>query len=241
MKCVILSCAKSIVPGELFVSGLRLGNIDGQSRLRLVFCTWLYDRTHKGECRTKPKKCQFSFLRKAMCSFFYVSRHFFFTKPTRARGKKNAQRKKNTGSVSQTTWLTKDIPNLCWAQSFFCLLVYQTMIELNQLPRKFDFPCTNVLDLSSRAKNVLEFSTETFINIANAFVLPRSLVRWEARPRFRFQTKHISWCFCQSKTSLLSAVLKNWRCRWRRNVFTSESTFWVPHFVSGIPHSTNTF
>ena len=65
------------------------------------------------------------------------------------------------------------------------------MIELNQLPRKFDFPCTNVLDLSSQAKNVLEFSTETFINIANAFVLPRSLVRWEARPRFRFQTKHI--------------------------------------------------
>ena len=27
----------------------------------------------------------------------------------------------------------------------------------------------------------------------------------EAWPRFRFQTKHISWCFCQSKTSLLSA------------------------------------
>ena len=29
--------------------------------------------------------------------------------------------------------------------------------------------------------------------------------------------------------------LKNWWCRRRRNVFTSESTFWVPHFVSGIP------
>ena len=43
--------------GELFVSGLRLGNIDGQSRLGLVFCTLLCDRTHKGECRTKPKKC----------------------------------------------------------------------------------------------------------------------------------------------------------------------------------------
>ena len=61
-----------------------------------------------------------------------------------------------------------------------------------RLPRKFDFPCTNVLDLSSRAKNVLEFSTERFINIANAFVLPRLLVRWEARPRFSFKTKHIS-------------------------------------------------
>ena len=37
----------------------------------------------------------------------------------------------------------------------------------------------------------------------NAFVLPKSLVRWEARPRFRFQTKHMSWCFSQSKASLL--------------------------------------
>ena len=46
---------KFIVPGELFVSGLRLGNIDGQSRLRLVFCTLLCDRTHIGECRMKPK------------------------------------------------------------------------------------------------------------------------------------------------------------------------------------------
>ena len=42
-----LSCAKSIVPGELFVSGLLLGNIDGQSRLRLVFCTLLCDRRIK--------------------------------------------------------------------------------------------------------------------------------------------------------------------------------------------------
>ena len=33
---------------------------------------------------------------KAMCFFFYVSRHFFFTKPMRAREKKqNVQRKKN--------------------------------------------------------------------------------------------------------------------------------------------------
>ena len=53
MKCVTLSCAKFIVPGELFVLGLRLGNINGQSRLRLVFCILLCDRTHKGECRTK--------------------------------------------------------------------------------------------------------------------------------------------------------------------------------------------
>ena len=71
MKCVTLSCAKFIVPGELFVSGLRLGNIDGQSRLRLVFCTLLCDRTHTGECRTTPKKCQFSFLRNRKQSGYF--------------------------------------------------------------------------------------------------------------------------------------------------------------------------
>ena len=56
-----LSCAKSIVPGELFVSGLRLGNIDGQSRLRLVFCKLLCDRTHKGVSNeTEKVPIQFS-------------------------------------------------------------------------------------------------------------------------------------------------------------------------------------
>ena len=45
---------------------------------------------------------------KAMCFFFYVSRHFFFTKPTQASGKKTKcpKKKKRSGSVSQTTWLT---------------------------------------------------------------------------------------------------------------------------------------
>ena len=57
--------------GELFVSGLRLGNIDSQSRLRLVFCTLLCDRTHNGECRTTPKKCQFSFLRNRKQSGYF--------------------------------------------------------------------------------------------------------------------------------------------------------------------------
>ena len=56
---------------EGIVSGLRLGNIDCQSRLRLVFCTLLCDRTHKGECRTKPKMCQFSFLRNRRQSGYF--------------------------------------------------------------------------------------------------------------------------------------------------------------------------
>ena len=144
-----------------------------------------------------------------MCFFFYVSRHFFFTKPTQARGKKTkCPKEKNTGSVSQTTWPTNDIPNLlCWAQSFFCLFLPHSD-KVKQLPvarLATKVGLFVVLDLpSSQAKNVLESSTETSINIANAFVLPRSLVRCEPWPRFRFQTKHISWCFCQSKTSLLT-------------------------------------
>ena len=56
-----LSCAKFIVPGELFVSGLRLGNIDGQSRLRLVFCTLLCDRTHNGAVSNDTEKMPIQF------------------------------------------------------------------------------------------------------------------------------------------------------------------------------------
>ena len=74
--------------------------------------------------------------------FLCFSSLFFHQTYAGGRKKTKCPKKKNTGSVSQTTWPTKDIPNLCWAQSFFCLLVYQTMIELNQSPRKFDFPCT---------------------------------------------------------------------------------------------------
>ena len=66
-----------------------------------------------------------------------------------------------------------------------------------------------VLDLSLQAKNVLESSTETFINIANAFVLTRLLVRWEAWPSFRFQTKHISWCFCQARPHYYQQSLRS--------------------------------
>ena len=62
---------------------------------------------------------QLKFQDKAVCFFFYVSRHFFFTKPTQAsEKKKNVQRKKkHTGSVFQTTWPTNHTSSsLCWAQ-----------------------------------------------------------------------------------------------------------------------------
>ena len=76
-----------------------------------------------------------------------VSRHFFFTKPTRAHGKsKMSKEKKRTGSVFQTTWPTNDAPSsLCWAQSFFFSLIFlfPNNDKVKQLPvatvRKFDF------------------------------------------------------------------------------------------------------
>ena len=40
------------------------------------FCTLLCDRTHIGECRTKPKKCQFSFLRNRKQSGYFDSALF---------------------------------------------------------------------------------------------------------------------------------------------------------------------
>ena len=52
--------------------------------------------------------------------------------------------------------------------------------KVKQLPVTTKVGLFLVLHLSLQAKNVLESSTETFINIANAFVFPRSLVRWEA-------------------------------------------------------------
>ena len=87
--------------------------------------------TYSGFCRCDlyNTNCQL-FLCKA------VSCHFFFTKPTRARGKKTKcpQKKKRTGWVFQTTWSTNDTPNsLCWVWSFFFFFFFsfyfQTMIE----------------------------------------------------------------------------------------------------------------
>ena len=63
MKCVTLSCAKLIVPGELFVWGLCLGNIDGQSRL------WCFARC----CVTGRIKVSVERNRKSANSVFFVT------------------------------------------------------------------------------------------------------------------------------------------------------------------------
>ena len=135
-----------------------------------------------------------------MCFFFYVSRHFFFTKPTRARGKKTkCPKKKGTGSVSKTTWPTNDTPNsLCWEQSFYFFYFLPNDDGTASIRHEsLTFPDT--WPFFAGKERSLICSTETFINIANAFVLPRSLVRWEARSRPRFQTKHITWCFVKAR------------------------------------------
>ena len=76
--------------------------------------------------------------------FFYVSRHFFFTKPTRARGKKCPKKKKRTGSL----WPTNDAPTVahCVEHSPFFFLncfLFPNDDKVKQLPvatiRKFDF------------------------------------------------------------------------------------------------------
>ena len=144
---------------------------------------------------------------KAMCFFFYVSRHFFFHQTYAGARKKNKMPKEKKILAQcprlpdrQMTYQTYCVER---SHSFVYFLPHNDKVK--QLPVTTKVGLFLVLHLSSQAKNVLESSTETFINIANAFVLPRPLVRWEAWPRFRFQTKHVSCCFCQSKTPLLSA------------------------------------
>ena len=138
-----------------------------------------------------------------MCFFFYVSRHFFFTKPTRARGKKqNAQRKKNTGQCPRLPDRQMTYQTYCVERSHSFVYFLPHNDKVKQLPVATKVGLFLVLDLSSQAKNVLESSTETFINIANSFVFPRSHVRWKLDRGFRFQTKHILM-FCQSQTSLV--------------------------------------
>ena len=105
-----------------------------------------------------------------MCFFFYVSRHFFFTKPTRARGKKTKCPKKKK-TLGQCPWLP-DRRQMTYqsverSHSFVYFLPHNDKVK--QLPVATKVGLFLVLDLSSQAKNVLESSTETFINIANAF------------------------------------------------------------------------
>ena len=146
------------------------------------------------------------------CAFFLVvSRHFFHQTYAGAWKKtKYPKKKKRTGLVFQTTWPTFDTPrSLCWALSFakniFCVFPNDGILVVKQLPvapvRKLNFPLYLTFLRCQRM-----FSTQP-INIANAFVFPRSFARWEALTCsrcFRFLIKHTSW-FCQSKTSLLSA------------------------------------
>ena len=133
------------------------------------------------------------------CASFSMFLVTFFSPNLRGRAeiKQNAQCKKKhwlsvPGHLAKK-WQTE----LIVLRAVILLFIfYQTMIELNsfQSPRKFDFSLylTFLRAGWERSRICL---TKTFINIANAFVLPRSLVRWEARTRFRFQTKHLSWCF----------------------------------------------
>ena len=76
--------------------------------------------------------------------FFLCFASLFFTKPTRAREKKTkCPKKKNTGSVSQTTWSTilMTYRTYCVEQSHSFVYFFQTIIEINsfQSPWKFDF------------------------------------------------------------------------------------------------------
>ena len=113
----------------------------------------------------------------AMCFFFYVSRHFFLTKPTRARGKKTKYPKKKKHWLSVPDYLTdKWHTELVVLSAVILLFIFLPNNDrVKQLPVATKVWLFLVLDLSSQAKNVLESSTQTFINIANAFVLQRSL------------------------------------------------------------------
>ena len=78
-----------------------------------------------------------------MCFLFYVSRHFFFTKPTRARGKKTTCPKGKKHWLSVPDYLTNKWHTKLIVLSAVILLFifYHTMIKLNsfQSPRKLDF------------------------------------------------------------------------------------------------------
>ena len=124
-----------------------------------------------------------------MCLF---SRHFFFSPNLRRREEKkqSAQRKKCTGSVSQTTWPTSDTPNSCWANSFF---FYQTLPVATKVWLFLE------LDLFSRAKNVLDSAQNDHQHRQCIRLAEIDRWQWKARTWFRFQTKHISGCFVKAR------------------------------------------
>ena len=185
-----------------------LVELSNKKNLRLYGQRWLKINSLKGgPALTHHHKHQQVTIRRTVLGHV-LSRHFFFLPNLRGRAEKNKMPKEKKHWLSVPDYLSDkwhtELIVLSAVILLFILLPNNDRVK--QLPGATKAWLFLVLDLSSRAKNVLESSTETFINIANAFVLPRSVVRWEARPRFRFQTKHISWCVCQSKTSLLSAI-----------------------------------
>ena len=141
-----------------------------------------------------------------MCflSVFLVT---FFSPNLRGRTKKKMSKEKKIALLAQCSrppdWqLTRRTQCVERSTEFFFFLFFISKRWVKQLPVATKVWLFLLHDLSSHAKNVLD-SVQP-INIANAFVLPRSLAKWEAQTCFRFQIKRTSW-FYQSKTSLLSA------------------------------------
>ena len=113
----------------------------------------------------------------AMCFFSMFLVTFFFTKPTRGREKKNKMPKEKNALAQCPRPPDQQMTHRTRVERSHTF--YQTMIELNsfQSPQKSDFSW--YWTFLRGEKNVLDsariYSTETFNNIANAFVLPRSL------------------------------------------------------------------
>ena len=138
------------------------------------------------------------FLHLRPCAFFSMFLVTFFHQTYAGVRKQNKMPKEKKHRLSVPNYLTNKwhtelivLSAVERSHSFVYFLPNNDRVKQLPVATKVWLFLVLVLDLSSRAKNVIESSTETFINIENAFVLPRSLVRWEARPRFRFQTKHI--------------------------------------------------
>ena len=114
------------------------------------------------------------------CAFFLCFSSLFIHQTYAGARKKKCPKKKKTLAQCprlpdrQMTYQTYCVER---SHSFVYFLPHHDKVK--QLPVGTKVGLFLVLDHSSQAKNVLESSTETFINIANAFVLPRSLVRWK--------------------------------------------------------------
>ena len=128
-----------------------------------------------------------------------------------AEKKQNAQRKKTLAQCPRLPDRQMTYQTYCVERSHSFVYFLPHNDKVKQLPVATKVGLFLVLDLSSQAKNVLESSIKTFINIANAFVVPRSLVRWEAWPRFRFQiVTHILMFLSKQDLITISRVYVRW-------------------------------